>query len=108
MNEILWVFSNIFLIGNNAIKSEIIKRNYHKLYFKIFENENIPKKLQINILSQLYEFLKFSEKVNNKINIIKLEMDQEGISEKIDNILLSTNPEIYNIQISIGIEIFNG
>jgi hypothetical protein len=101
LNEILFLFSNIFISGNSAIKSEYIRRNYHILFYKILKRDDIVDKLKLLILETIYEFLKYSEKCSNKVNFIKHEMETDGVLDLIETMIYNSQSIIYEIAFKI-------
>jgi hypothetical protein len=99
--EILYLFSNIFNSGNPAIKSEIIRRNYHLLFYKVLKREELNIKIKVHILEMIYEFLKYSEKCSNKINFIKHEMETEGVFDIIETMIYDNRSQVYEVAYKI-------
>jgi hypothetical protein len=105
--EVLFIFQNLFYSGNNSVKSEYIKRNYHKLFWKVVKMDDLSNKVKLLILEVIYQHLSFSEKISNKTNIIKYEMDREGIWDIIERIIYDPDSNIYEAAHKIYDNFFN-
>jgi len=99
--EIFHIFFNAFYGGNSLIKSEIIKKNIHRLYIlqlnEISDSQNITEssyKIIKVILKAFILFLEYGEKISSKVNFVKLEMENENIVNNLERIQYCLNSEI--------------
>jgi hypothetical protein len=101
--EVLYMLQNMFVGGNLYHKSEFIKHNYHHIFFYYFQlkDNNMPDKVIIILLQSLYEFLKYGEKISNKINIIQREIENTEIHDIIDKLTLHSNEDVYSLALKI-------
>jgi hypothetical protein len=99
--EIFHIFFNAFYGGNSLIKSEIIKKNIHRLYIlhliEISDSKDITEssyKIIKIILKAFLLFLEYGDKISSKINFVKLEMENENIVNSLEKIQFCQSSEL--------------
>lgn len=103
--EIYHIFFNAFHGGNSYIRSQIIRRNIHRLYIDKFNEIYISEKNMTKTTSKIIKvildsfliFLEFGEKNMTKINFIKVEMENGNVVALLEKLQFSQNSELYEV-----------
>ena len=103
--EILYLFYNAFYIGNNYIRSELIRLNIQMLFINMLKYlmsdfkdklSSSARKIIKLILEGFVLFLDYGQKITPKMNHIKSEMELEDVPEILSKLQFETLPEIYD------------
>jgi hypothetical protein len=99
--EILFLFFNAFYMGRNHIRAEIIRLNIHKTYMNMLNQTLEDEKPSVAIikicLKALNCFLEYGEKSGAKVNIIKLEVENENIINILEKLQYHFDTEVYDL-----------
>lgn len=99
--EILHIFFNSFYIGPNHVRAEIIRKNIHKIFIQML-NETLEKKnpsvIILSLCLRAFKiFLEYGERCGTKVNVIKMDIEDDGIMNLVEKLQFNTVVEVYDL-----------
>jgi hypothetical protein len=99
--EILHIFFNAFYIGMNHVKAEIVRHNIHKIFINMLnstlEKEEPSVTILLLCLRAFKIFLEYGDRAGTKVNVIKIDIEEEGIINLIEKLQFHKKMEVYDL-----------
>jgi hypothetical protein len=99
--EILHIFFNSFYIGPNHVRAEIIRQNIHKIFVSMLNTTLEKNEPSVSILLLCLRafkiFLDYGERCGTKVNVIKIDIEDDGIMNLVEKLQFNTVVEVYDL-----------